>query len=123
MKFKVGDRFKVKEEYSELQMTGTVTGTSFNSIHQTDEYVVLWDTNRTVPETYSVDECDRMWNYECPVVTIRASHGIDFLVTNITIDTVGPVKIQCNGHHQWVEVGFHFTKEVCKHCDVERGGQ
>jgi len=25
----------------------------------------------------------------------------------------------CN--HQWVDVGFHFTKLVCKQCDKEKG--
>lgn len=30
--------------------------------------------------------------------------------------------IECpqGGQHQWIDVGFRFTKEVCKHCDTPK---
>jgi len=123
MKFQVGDRFKVKDEFSELGMTGLISGTSFNSIYQRDEYVVRWDNSPLSENTYSTDECDRMWDHECPVVGFRASQGIDFIPMSITIGGIDYTKeqIMCNAYnHDWVEVGFHFTKTVCKRCDVEK---
>ena len=122
MKFKQGDRFKVKDEYSELGMTGTVTGTSFNSIYQRDEYVVLWDTNKLSPETYSMEECDRMWNHECPVVGQVDSRP--YWIKEMAKESAAKPEtstVMCQAYgHEWIEVGFQFTKTICKRCDVSK---
>lgn len=119
MKFKPGDRFYVKEN----GLKGMIVTTSFNSIHQVSEYIVLWES-RSQEESYSIDDCDPLWEMDkqCPMVqavTMRLPQALDSIP--IIINTSGPIKVVCNGHHTWVEVGFHFTKMVCKYCDTEQG--
>lgn len=116
MKFQIGDNFRVIEN----GLLGQIIATSFNSMHQQSEYVVKW-THHAREESYPVDECDPCWELESRTVYIKIPQAIDFIMTDIKIDTSGPIKVQCNGHHTWVEVGFHFTKEVCKYCDIEKG--
>ncbi len=114
MKFQAGDSFEVKEN----SLKGTIKGICFNSILQCTDYVVQWEGRQT-EETYPVDECDPIWELTSRNIFIKVPQALDFIP--ITIDTSGPITVNCNGHHTWVEVGFHFTKMVCKYCDVEQG--
>ena len=117
MKFKAGDSFRVIEN----NLIGKIVGISFNSVYQQEEYVVKWP-NLSYEQTYPVDECDSIWELEpCPVVDVYMKLPTALNHIEIKIDMSGPVKVQCNGHHTWVDIGFQFTKQVCKYCDVEKG--
>jgi len=114
MKFQVGDEFRVIEN----GLTGKIVGTSFNSVFQQQEYVVKWPQHPR-EESYPVDECDPCWELTSRTAYIKVPQSIDFIPMDIKVS--GPIKVECNGHHTWVEVGFHFTKEVCRYCDIEKG--
>ena len=116
MKFKAGDNIRVIEN----NLLGKIVGISFNSINQCDEYVVKWPHHQ-YEESYPVDECDSIWALEpCPVVDtyIKLPKPIDFIQFDFKV--TGPVKVECNGYHTWIDVGFHHSKFVCKYCDVKR---
>ena len=116
MKFKAGDNFKVIDS----GLLGKIVGTTWNSMHQCEEYIVKWSHHK-YEETYPVDECDPIWELEpCPVVNsfLTIQNAINSIPIEIKMD--GPIKVQCNGFHTWIDVGFHHSKFVCKYCDVKR---
>lgn len=53
----------------------------------------------------------------CPVVKITLPQPVAGMT--YTIHRGPSLKNECE--HEYVEVGFHFTKLVCKHCDKEKG--
>lgn len=112
--FEIGDIF----ESIESGLRGKIKAISFNSIHQVNEYVVNWDSDPSRDWSYPCEECDSAWRLVSRTFYLKSTQAIDFVP--IKIDTSGPVKVQCNGHHSWIEVGFNFTKEVCRHCDQEK---
>lgn len=112
MKFKTGDNFRVIEN----GLLGEIMGISFNSIYQCEEYIVQWAHTPGKHETYPVDECDLIWELEpCPVVNVyvKLNKPVDFIEFKGIPTWVGENK-NCN--HEWVDVGFHHSKIVCKHC-------
>jgi hypothetical protein len=124
MKFTPGERFFVIEN----GLKGTVVG--FEHLDGKDWYYVDWDESKSGVQLYEVSECDPIWEHECPVVqsqwrrvgntieiTVKSPQPIEFIPIEIDMSKL---KVECNGHHTWVNVGFHFTKEVCRYCDVER---
>jgi hypothetical protein len=109
MKFKAGDNFKVIEN----GLLGQIVGTSFNSVFQQQEYVVKWP-HHSYEESYPIDECDSIWELEnCPVVNTYLTKPKD---------EVSKTLILCTAYgHEWIDVGFQRTREVCKVCNTEKG--
>lgn len=113
-KFQAGDTFIAVV----TGVQGKVKAVSFNSIHQVEEYIVQWRDRPGEEFAYSCEECDSEWR-----LLQRPPQYVGWMAQDshdIKIQTGGPVKVQCNGHHHWIEIGFNFTKEVCKYCDTEK---
>ena len=134
MKFKDGDRFVVKES----GYKGVVV--KVEELDRLFYYATVWDHSRDmIPQLYAVEKCDDIWELDssCPVVqtqwrrvgntmeiTIKPPQSIDFIPIDLKISDIGngePVMCRVYGH-EWVNAGFHFTKEVCKRCDTEKKG-
>lgn len=116
MKFQKHDIFRV----SQNGLQGEIVDISFNSIHQENEYIVKWDHHGRY-ESYPTNECDPVWELVSRTSYIKGNQSIEFTPIEITMSN--SVKVECNGYHTWIDVGFHFTKEVCKHCNVEKHGR
>lgn len=123
--FKVNDKFRVKEN----DLTGVIKGVSFNSIHQEWEYYVIWDHQwqHKNEYCYTASEADNLWEKiseiaaggagqayvnQDPDLLPKGYAGIDFAFI--------PKEDKKQCQHKWVEVGFHHTKTVCYHCDMEK---
>lgn len=122
--FKVNDKFRVKEN----GFSGEVKGVSFNSIHQEWEYYVEWERYPNQgPFCYVAQQADDLWEKiseiaaggagqayvnQDPDLLPKGYTGIDFAFI--------PKEDKKQCQHKWVEVGFHHTKTVCYHCDMEK---
>ena len=130
MKFKAGDNIIVIEN----DVKGTITGVTYNSINQCDEYVVKWET-LPYEQTFPVDECDPIWeraplppNPLLPWIPDFSAYrgladwkmpALNYIPITITIGD--KITVQCNGHHTWKVYDSGFRRfEYCQHCNEER---
>ena len=110
MKFKVGDRFQVKEN----GISGQIVGTQWNPNSNKEEFVVLWDF-LSRKGYYPVDEVDDIWELTSTTITIKNIAGLDFIPITIQIHR-GPCL-----DHDWVNYnGFNESYQFCKKCDEKR---
>jgi len=126
-KFKANDRIAAIEN----GFQATVLAVSFNSIHQEDEYYIMWDNFLYKGVCcYNASEADDLWK-KIGQVSHEVSRGYvnqdpDFLppghnvVTSVNGYGPGMTKKPEQCEHKWVEVGFQHTKTVCYHCDMEK---
>lgn len=130
-KFQIGDKFTTPNS-----ITGKIVGTqrkygydaNYNRtlIH---EYVVFWD-HMSVPKqpfVYEAVEAERIWS---PVLAPGQTYQGQWQNLSMSqdinpTDFLGVPKLnsenstqECN--HEFVDVGFHWSKIVCKHCDKEK---
>jgi len=113
-KFQPGDTYEAIETGAQ----GTIKAISFNSILQQEEYVIEWSDRPGQEWSYACEECDPDWRLLSRTAYVKSNQPINNF--EIKINSNGPFKVECNGHHHWIEVGFNFTKQVCKHCDQEK---
>lgn len=99
-KFKAGDKFKAKD----TGHTGTVQGVSYDYSSNTDDYRIEWDHVPGV-HYYQAHDVDTDWEKIISLPTGASPYTWDY-------------KVGCD--HEWVDVGFHFTKMVCKKCDKDK---
>lgn len=141
--FKKGDRFKYNS-YSGIQ-TGTINAVSFNSIQQEWEYYVTYDGPLSYMGVvcHTVDSVGNLWeeidkiadaNDQSPpdlpigLKGFLDQQGIPEMVNTDAGDVtwqyktihLGPDYSKSGCDHKWVDVGFSFTKVVCKHCNMEQ---
>jgi len=133
MKFKSGDRIRVIEN----GFTARIKAISFNSIYQQEEYYVTWDNDPKQDVGYPVDECDPIWELECPVVAAyQTGSGVITLPTAmppglaywLKVGGKGemtimhePDKVKTGCDHQWAEyTGLMESYKYCKHCDEKK---
>ncbi len=138
-KFKAGDRFETSKGH-----VGTIIKIGWNSILGEDEYVVTWDHMPQSGEcSYISSEAESDWKPIRKVVVgskaVLKFRGqpfgfaevkdfkIDYPAGSIEEITEHPkeVSFECsvvrNGcNHEWVDVGFSYSKMVCKKCDKEK---
>jgi hypothetical protein len=119
MKFSVGDRIRVISNGS----LGKIIATDFDITTRQPEYVVLWESGKT--NQYPTDDCDRIWELDpqAPLPqgwgATQGWHGTDFSLMGK--EDKGGKQAACNYFdHEWVDVGFSFTKLVCKKCNVDK---
>ena len=114
-------KFKPKQSFYVIEsgLKGKIIAISFNSIYQQEEYVVEWNHESGIHQTYEINECDPIWEHDvaCPVVDTY-NVMVKNAVNSIPISTIINPEIMCNAYnHDWVDVGFHHSKIVCKVCD------
>ena len=127
MKFNTGDRFKVIAS----GLRGRIANAGFCSIFRLEEYTVVWDSSPHMRTVYLANDCDDLWDFDvCPVIETNLPQGNDPFFRmyggdqedRSTPKAQAPEEENCHIHgHKWVEVGFHFTKTICKRCDKEQG--
>lgn len=115
-KFVSGDRFLV----SQSGAMGTVESLSYNALYGYTEYFVRWDSSPSHMGSFVAHEVDSLWE---KIETDLKNSGI-LPTGNYNVGSIYTEKEDYNcfrDGHAWVDVGFHFTKIVCKHCDKEKG--
>ena len=115
MKFKAGDRFKVRDYdvYVDESSGGIITAVSYNSNTGEYEYVVQWDHFKK-EYTYSCDACDQMWEYDNDPAPVYYEYGKSNSV---------PVSSGVSGDcvHIWKTYnGFSNSFDYCEKCDKKR---
>lgn len=131
MAFKSGDRFRSKD----TGLEGFIEAVSFNSVFQYYEYYVRWDGFPNQTHIYICDQVDTIWekipNNTVPILSSgRKPSDLSFEDFRGVADWHAPeydptpaeTKPNCNSGHTWVDVGFSFSKIVCKYCDLEKKG-
>lgn len=103
MKFKTGDYFEVPSN----GQRGLIRGISFNSIHSYAEYIVEWDSRPGFESSYLVEDGDALWEFITGPAPFYP-HNAHF--KEKTRD------LPCT--HEWVDVGFQFSRLVCKKCNL-----
>ena len=54
-------------------------------------------------------------------ITLPQGEQLNFWDWNKVADEIATVNEDMSCKHEWVNVGFHFDKWVCKKCDVNKG--
>lgn len=121
--FRPGDRIRVKDGD---QHAGLIEALSYNSMYGNWEYYVRWDNFPKTSYAYIADDSDQLWE---KLNSLNNSVDSDADMTGLYgtgMPAYVPPKLS-NGKvdpmfcsHKWVDVGFHFTKIVCAHCDKEK---
>lgn len=102
MRFKKGDRFKVKES----GLSGEIVGVLVNT--HGSMYQVSWDHFDDIMY-YSCDDGDEIWETSEPLSGGVLDHYLTISKSN-----------ECN--HSWRSYnGFTSTYEYCEKCDTKRG--
>ena len=112
-KFKASDRIVVIEN----GLAGLIHAVSFNSIYQQEEYYVSWDSflGGRLP-SYPVDDCDGIWELECPIKTIRNQFYANIGASPGEWKT--PVFLDKSCNHTFLEYhGFSEQYKYCTLCD------
>ena len=105
-KFQKGDRFRVKKN----GFTGTVDCIDYNSTYGENDIYVQWD--HFLPNKLNMySERDAMLDWD----KIENSLPRGFTINEAAF---GDTAKECL--HSWIEVGFMFSKVVCKNCDMEK---
>lgn len=126
MKFKEGDRFVA----TETGHSGVILLTQVSALAAM--YTVKWDHFPHIIASYSTDQCDSIWQPECPVV-MSCYNGYtrppDAYQTNDFAELVSgknqnfpdfsKVRLSCD--HEWKDYkGFTENYSYCKKCDEKR---
>lgn len=125
-KFQPNDQFEVKEN----GLRGLISAVSFNSIHQEEEYYVIWDAFPDKGEICymaadvgdlwakigEIADATEDWNGYLPNGVYKVDESYSEKCKKV--EPEGMKTKECE--HKWVEVGFTHTKEVCKFCDTEK---
>lgn len=125
--FESGDRFRVKERGHTGKVIRTMGLFDANGNCVNGSYGVVWDS---FPNSgicyYDMSDVKDTWEK----VSDSQQIGVDYVPANVNdrlptgmypfigIDPAFAPKPECD--HKWVEVGFTFSKIVCKHCDKEK---
>lgn len=122
MLFDIGDRILVPSN----GFTAVIVAISYSTATG-HEYRVIWDHTPNAEYSYIASDVDNQWQllgknyFHANVVTLPA--GVEYIPLEVKIDSsieANSIKVQCNGHHTWIDVGFHHSKMVCKYCDQEK---
>lgn len=118
MKFHPGDCF----QSNDTKACGQVIRTSYNSMHRSSEYIVVWDHSPTKEHAYNSDDVDLVWEHLPQVSSgpymIQLPRAVDQINLNITIDTSG-ARAGCG--HSWKTYNSGFQCfEYCEHCNEEK---
>lgn len=123
MKFKVGDFIRVIRD-SGAGTVGRIKGTSWNSIHQEEEYVMKWDHDPR-EYTYKPSDVDHLW--ELDNTPLRAT--MDYMLaedSKIKLKTPNKTEFTnemfCDVYnHDWKVYDSGFSRfEYCAKCNEER---
>lgn len=106
--FKKGDRFKVKKN----DLTGTIEDVCYNPTYGEYDYSVSWD-HMLPHHLYSYSERDGLLDWD------KIQDSPHSLPKGLTINEVGDV-VREGCEHKWVDVGFSYSKMVCKTCNAEQ---
>lgn len=104
-KFKAGDRIRVIDN----DKTGEILEVDYDWITHQDEYTVIWDAfMHTGSCIYPSRAADVAWELETPR-------------SGVTRLSAGSNSIMNQGcQHEWVDIGFNFSKIICKKCDIAK---
>ena len=110
MKFKSGDRFRVKEN----GITGEII--SVGDLGIGPYYNVLWDTFSR-GGSYPADEVEDLWELTHTSPTFKIPQSIEFVPISITVDC--DLSLACE--HAWKQYfGFNDSYDYCSKCDEKR---
>ena len=72
--------------------------------------MIIWMTKDELKTTYNGD------------ISLPCGDGqLNLWDWNKVADEIASVNEDMSCKHEWVNVGFHFDKWVCKKCDVNKG--
>lgn len=101
----------------------TIVAISFNSIYQTDEYVVEWAHSPGIKQSYSFDDAHSSWKLSPQLTSTKTpvQRLMDALNAGTTVwktPTFGDANA-CD--HKWTKyVGFNTSYQFCQKCDEKK---
>ena len=122
--FKIGDKFRVKENGLIGTITDTITdyfiiGSLLQGVDPTEYYSVLWDGARGLTGTYDAKICHNMYE----LIHEQDEFPSQYFITHKSIQEFGKIpyagKVQIHQYHQTDESTFDDT---CQHESVPYQG-